>query len=80
MELYIKERKNHLASDRTSCSGFAANQFRLFLHSLAYILLHTLRTKYLIHTEWAHAQFNTIRNKLLKIGVEVRCSRYPGKD
>jgi hypothetical protein len=73
MELFIKEHKNHLASDRTSCSGFAANQFRLFLHSLAYILLHTLRTKYLIHTEWAHAQFNTIRNKLLKIGVEVRC-------
>lgn len=73
MELFIKEHKNHLASDRTSCSGFAANQFRLFLHSLAYILLHTLRTNYLVKTEWAHAQFNTIRNKLLKIGVEVHC-------
>jgi len=42
MELYIKEHKNHLFSDRTSCCEFEANQFRLFLHSLAYVLMHTL--------------------------------------
>jgi hypothetical protein len=42
-ELMIKEHKKHLASDRTSCSSFEANQFRLFLHSIAYILLHAFR-------------------------------------
>jgi len=72
MELYIKEHKNHLASDRTSCSSFSANQFRLFLHSAAYVLLHTFRAQCLQATEFAHAQFDTIRLKLLKIGAQVR--------
>ena len=72
MELCIKEHKNHLASDRTSCSSFAANQFRLFLHSAAYVLLHAFRSKYLKGTEFAHAQFDTIRLKLIKIGARVR--------
>jgi len=71
-EMYIKEHKNHLASDRTSCSSFIANQFRLFLHSAAYVLLHTFRAKCLKATEFAHAQFDTIRLKLLKIGAQVR--------
>lgn len=72
MELNIKEHKNHLASDRTSCSSFAANQFRLFLHSAAYVLMHAFRSKYLKGTEFAHAQFDTIRLKLIKIGARVR--------
>jgi hypothetical protein len=72
MELMIKEHKNHLHSDRTSCSRFQANQFRLFLHSIAYVLLHTLRERCLGNTEFAKAQFDTIRLKLLKIGARVR--------
>ncbi len=48
MELMIKEHKNHLMSDRTSCTSFSANQFRFFLHSAAYVLLHTFRTLHLI--------------------------------
>lgn len=72
MELMIKEHKNHLASDRTSCSSFEANQFRLFLHSIAYVLLHTFRRLHLKNTEFSNAQFNTIRSKLLKIGGRVR--------
>jgi len=72
MELMIKEHKNHLFSDRTSCSGFQANQFRLFIHSIAYILMHGFRERYLKNTEFAKAQFNTIRLKLLKIGARVR--------
>ena len=71
MELMIKELKNHLYSDRTSCSGFAANQFRLFMHSIAYMLLHGLREKYLAGTELAKATFDSIRLKLLKIGARV---------
>lgn len=72
MELYIKEHKNHLFSDRTSCCEFEANQFRLFLHSLAYVLMHTFRDVYLRGTEFARAQFDTIRLKLIKIGARVR--------
>jgi hypothetical protein len=72
MELMIKEHKNHLASDRTSCSSFQANQFRLFIHSIAYVLMYTFREKHLKNTEFAAAQFNTIRMKLLKIGARVR--------
>ena len=71
MELMIKEHKNHLASDRTSCSSFQANQFRLFLHSMAYILMHHFRSQFLQGTEFAKAQFNTIRTKIIKIGARV---------
>lgn len=72
MELLIKEHKNHLASDRTSCSSFEANQFRLLLHSAAYVLLHAFRSMCLKGTELATAQFDTIRLKLIKIGARVR--------
>jgi hypothetical protein len=72
VELMIKEHKNHMASDRTSCSGFLANQFRLFLHSMAYVLMHHFREKHLVATELARAQFNTIRLRLIKIGAQVR--------
>ncbi|MFC1501904.1 IS1380 family transposase [bacterium] len=71
MELMIKAHKNHLASDRTSCSSFQANQFRLFLHSMAYILMHHFRSQFLQGTEFAKAQFNTIRTKIIKIGARV---------
>jgi hypothetical protein len=72
MELMIKEHKNHLFSDRTSCSRFEANQFRLFLHSMAYVLMHTLRDVHLKKTQFAKAQFDTIRLKVLKVGARVR--------
>jgi len=72
MELYIKEHKNHLCSDRTSCHSFAANQLRLLLHSVAYVLLHTFRRRHLAGTALARAQFDTIRLKLLKVGGRVR--------
>jgi hypothetical protein len=72
MENYIKNHKIYTKSDRTSCHKFTANQFRLFLHSAAYILLHALRENTLRGTEFARAQFDTIRLKLLKIGAKIR--------
>lgn len=72
MELFIKEHKTHLLSDRTSCNRFEANQLRLFLHSVAYVLLHTFRRLHLRGSEFARAQFDTIRLKLIKIGARVR--------
>jgi hypothetical protein len=72
MELYIKESKTHLQSDRMSCSRFEANQFRLFMHSAAYILLHALREKMLQGSEYANATMKTIRLRLIKVAAYVK--------
>jgi hypothetical protein len=70
--LYIKDHKLYLKSDRTSCHRFGANQFRLFLHSAAYVLIHSLKTELPGNTPFAGATFETIRTRLLKIGARVR--------
>ncbi|MCX6356204.1 MAG: IS1380 family transposase [Candidatus Aureabacteria bacterium] len=71
MELMIKDHKVGLKSDRTSCTRKEANQFRLFLHSAAYVLMYTLRDQLLKGSELARAQFDTIRLRLLKLGARV---------
>jgi hypothetical protein len=42
-ENLIKDMKRFTRSDKTACSRWQANQFRLFLHMGAYWLLHSLR-------------------------------------
>ena len=71
MENRIKEQQLDLFSDRTSCTKWWANQFRMLLSSLAYLLLQTLRSIALKGTELAKAQCGTIRLKLLKIGAVI---------
>ena len=71
-ELFIKDHKLYLKSDRTSCNRFEANQFRLFLHSAAYVLIHSLQNSVLRATEFANATMQTIQLKLLKIGARVK--------
>ncbi|MCB1101892.1 MAG: IS1380 family transposase [Kiritimatiellae bacterium] len=71
MELMIKDHKVALKSDRTSCTSKQANQFRLFVHSAAYVIMHALRENLLRGSELATAQFDTIRLRLLKIGARV---------
>jgi len=73
-ELFIKDHKNGLKSDRASCNKATANQFRLFLHSAAYALMHTLRDKLLAGTQLANAQFDTIRLRLLKCAARIEVS------
>lgn len=75
MELMIKDHKTALKSDRTSCHRKEANQFRLFLHSAAYVLMHALRGNLLKGSELARAQFDTLRLKLLKIGARLEAGR-----
>jgi hypothetical protein len=70
----IKEQQLGLFADRTSCSKFLANQFRLLLASAAYVLIEHLRRVGLKGTELAKAQVTTIRTKLLKLGGRVRIS------
>ena len=72
MENFIKDHKIALRSGRTSCHRFMANCVRLMLHSAAYIIMHTLREKALAGADFANAQFDTIRLRLLKIGAEVQ--------
>ena len=71
MEGFIKNHKTFLSSNRTSCHSFEANQFRLFLHSAAYMLLHALAEKALQATQWEHAYFDTLQKRLLKVGARV---------
>lgn len=71
MENRIKEQQLGLFSDRTSAHDWWANQFRLLLSSLAYILLESIRRIALKGTELENAQATTIRLKLLKIGAVI---------
>jgi hypothetical protein len=71
MENRIKEQLS-LFSDRLSTETMRTNQLRLYFSSLAYMLVHHLRRLALAGTEWATAQVETIRLRLLKIAAEVR--------
>ena len=71
MENRIKEQFS-LFSDRTSTAYLRSNQLRLYLSSIAYLLLEALRRLALNGTTMARAQCQTIRLKLLKIGALVR--------
>ena len=71
MENRIKEQQLELFADRTSCSKWWGNQFRLILSGLAYTLIEYIRDKLLKGTELAKAQVGTIRLKLFKIGAII---------
>jgi len=71
-ELRIKDHKTYLRSDRMSCNSFLANQFRLFLHSAAYVLIHTLQNEVLKGTELCKATMKTIQLKLIKVAARVK--------
>lgn len=71
MENRIKEVQLGLFADRTSCHYFNANQFRLLLSSLAYVLIERRRTLALSGTEFARLQATSLLAKLLKIGAMI---------
>ena len=88
-ENHIKDVKLTLFSDRTSCSSWNANQFRVLLSSLAYTFMEVIRRvglrqqdpEFNPHPSEAEKKqvrmsFETIRLRLLKIGgVITRNSR-----
>jgi Transposase DDE domain group 1 len=73
MENRIKE-QFHLFADRVSAETMRANQLRLYLSAMAYVLVYGLRRLGLKATELAAAQAATIRTKLFKIGALIRIS------
>jgi len=70
MENRIKELKNQIKMDRTSCHRFVANQLRVLLHGAAYLLHCELRRE-LAGTPLAEAQVETLQRKLLKVAVLI---------
>jgi len=71
-ELRIKDHKTYLQSDRMSCNSFMANQFRLFMHSAAYVLIHTLQYEVLRGTQFCKSTMKTIQLKLIKVAARVK--------
>ena len=74
MENRIKECQLDLMADRTSAATLRSNQLRLWLSSLAYVLVTALRRLALGGTELQEATAGTIRLKLLKLGALVTVS------
>jgi hypothetical protein len=74
MENRIKECQIDMFADRTSAATMRANQLRLWLSSMAYVLLCALRRVGLSHTRFAKASCGSIRLALLKIGAVVTTS------
>lgn len=74
MENCIKEQQLDLFADRPSTHALRSNQLRLWFSSITYVLMHSLRRLGWAGTCWEHAQCDTIRLKLLKIGAAVRVS------
>ena len=71
VENLIKDMKCTTRSDKTACSRWQANQFRLFLHMGAYWLLHALRLAAPKKSRWRGATFATIRATFVKIACRV---------
>jgi hypothetical protein len=59
MENLIRDMKLATGSEKTACSRWQANQFRLFLHMGACWLLHSLRLGASRRSRWRGATFAT---------------------
>lgn len=73
MENRLKELHYGLGFDRTSCTRFWANAFRVLLAAAAYVLLQSLRAR-LAATPAADYQVATLRERLFKLGTRVQVS------
>ena len=71
MENRIKDQQLYLFADRTSCTTWNANQFRLLLSGMAYTLIYAIKRLALKGTKLENARCDSIRLKLLKIGAVI---------
>ena len=74
MENRIKEQQLDLFADRTSTQTFESNQLRLWLSSIAYVLMQAFRQHCLSKTSFAKATVGTIRLNFLKLGARITVS------
>ncbi len=70
VENRYKELKDSLGLGRTSCPRFLANQCRVLLTAIAYVLFQTLQ-QYAQRTAAAGAQVSTLRERLIKLAVSI---------
>lgn len=73
VENRLKELHYGLGFDRTSCTAFWANAFRVLLTAAAYVLLQALRQR-LAATPASGLQVTTLRERLFKLGARVQVS------
>lgn len=59
--------------DRTSCTNFWANQFRVLMTAAAFVLMQEMRLS-ATATDCARAQVWTLRERFLKLGARVMLS------
>lgn len=71
VENRLKELHYGLGFDRTSCTAFWANAFRVLLTAAAYVLLQTLRQHL---ASPVLPQVSTLRERLIKLGTRVSVS------
>jgi hypothetical protein len=74
MENVLKQQVLDLQADRMSTHHLASNQLRLWLATLAYLLMERLRSLGLAGTQLAQATVGSVRLKLLKVAAQVRVS------
>ena len=74
MENRIKEQQLDLFADRTSTQTFQSNQLRLWLSSMAYVLMQAFRYHGLNKTFLSKATVGTIRLNFLKLGARITVS------
>jgi hypothetical protein len=70
LENRIKEGKNTLRWDKTSCHRFAANQARLLMGVLAYNLLYMLR-QFCLRGEEVERSVEWLIKRLIEVGAKV---------
>ena len=73
LENRIKELHYGMEIGRTSCTNFWANQFRVLMTAAAYVWMQELRLR-LARTDCARAQVSNLRERFLKLGVQVVAS------
>jgi len=74
MENMLKQQTLDLQADRMSTHYLASNQLRLWLATLAYLLMERLRVLGLAGTDLASATAGSVRLKLLKVAAQVQVS------
>lgn len=74
MENVLKQQLLDLKADRLSTHHLGSNQLRLWLSTLAYLLLERVRTIGCAGTELAVATAGSVRLKLFKVAAAVRVS------
>lgn len=74
MENILKQQTLNLQADRHSTHHFQSNQLRLWLATVAYLLVERMRALCLKGTDLAQATVGTVRQRLFKVAALVQVS------